>query len=90
MNTEAHNGQVHNGVQLVDGYRISSVAHKQEDPHKKDNRACYRGKKEPESLSKGERGNERESRINGEITDRRVATHSKREFVLLFFTSSLV
>lgn len=89
MNTEAHNGQVHNGVQLVDSYRISSVAHKQEDPHKKDNRACYRGKKEPR-VSKGERGNERESRINGEITDRRDATHSKREFALLFFTTYLV
>lgn len=49
MNTEAHNRQVHNGVQLVDGYRISSVAYKQEDLHKKDNRACYRDKKEPES-----------------------------------------
>lgn len=30
------------------GYRISAVAHKQEDSRKKDNRACYRSKKELE------------------------------------------
>lgn len=58
--TGPHNEQVHNGAQSFDGYRISAVARararasEQEEPHKKDNRACYRGKKELEDRDVGE------------------------------------
>lgn len=83
---QRHNGQVHNSVQSANGYRISAVAHKQEDPHKKDNRACYRSKKELETReAKGVTSASRELTVKWQADEMRL-----QRVALLFFTSSLV